>query len=304
MQLLTIINNSHKEYVLDKVQDIITYLKDKGMLLDYKIQEDDKCEFIDIYNENLEYKEEDKKIVQYYIASILYSIAVDDFLIKNVNKHLNEMYNFLNYKDIEIIKEIVRKVLKEELAVDETVIFCMNRKNEAVQKIMNCMDEFNELNVKGFLDFRSKDISKDIYIMVEKIVEKYMVEKEYNEFISLLRYFVEVQECKLERVDLFIGDYPEDYILKDEFGNNMMDSFLNDLCENKTMGDISKDDLLISGLITICPRKIVIHSAEKCKNKELINTISSVFKERIEYYDRDGECIDLKAHISHRPYNE
>lgn len=303
MQLLTIINNSHKEYVLDKVKDIITYLKDKEIFLHYKIQEDNKLEVIEIYNESSD-KEEDKKIVQYYIACILYSIAVEDFLTKDINKHLNEMYNFLNYKDIEMIKEIVNKVLKEEIAVDETIIFCMNRKNEAIQKIVNCMDEFNELNVKGFLDFRFKEISRDIYIMIEKIVEKYMVEKEYNEFISLLRYFVEVQDCKIERVDLFISDYPGEYILKDDFGNDLMDSFFNDLCENKTVGDISKDDLLISGLITICPRKIVIHSVEKCKNKELISTISSVFKERVEYCDKEVECIDLRDHISHHPYNE
>lgn len=297
MLLLTIINNSHKDYVLNEIRNIITYLEDKELELRCEVDEEDGCQLVEIYGEISRNSEANVRIFQYYIATILYKVAVKEFLDGKINKHLNEAYNFLNYKDISIVEDVVHKVLNEEVAIDETMIFCMNRKNDALQKIMVCLSEVEELNVKGFLDFRSKDLNKDIISMVEKIVEKYMIEKEYNEFINLLKYFVEVQDCKLERVDLFIGKSGDDYTLKDDEGNDMMESLLNDLCENKTMGEISKDDLIISGLITTCPHKIVIHSSERCKNKELIKTIHNVFESRVEYCTGCNECNILNGFI-------
>lgn len=290
MLLLTIINNSHKNYVLDEIRNIITYLKDKGLELRCEVQEENQCQIVEIYGEVLGGLESDVRVFQYYIATILYRVALKEFLDGKINKHLSATYSFLNYKDIAIINDVVHKVLNEEVAIDETMIFCMNRKNEALQKIILCLDEVEELNVKGFLNFRSKELNKDIVSMVERIVEKYMVEKEYNEFINLLKYFVEVQDCKLERVDLFVGKNGSDYILRDDDGNDMMESILNELCENKTMEEISKDDLIISGLITTCPRKIVIHSSSICKNKELIKTIQNVFESRVEYCNGCIQC--------------
>lgn len=290
MLLLTIINNSHKNYVLDEIRNIITYLKDKGLELRCEVEEENQCQLVEIHGDTLGELESNVRVFQYYIATILYRVALKEFLDGKINKHLSETYSFLNYKDIAIINDVVHKVLNEEVAIDETMIFCMNRKNDALQKIIGCLYQVEELNVKGFLNFRTKELNKDIIAMVERIVEKYMVEKEYNEFISLLKYFVEVQDCKLERVDLFVGKNGSDYILRDDDGNDMMASLLNELCENKTMEEISKDDLIISGLITTCPRKIVIHSSARCKNKELINTIQNVFESRVEYCNGCTQC--------------
>lgn len=290
MLLLTIINNSHKNYVLDEIRNIITYLKDKGLELRCEVEEENQCQLVEIYGDVLGGLESDVRVFQYYIATILYRVALKEFLGGKINKYLSETYSFLNYKDIAIINDVVHKVLNEEVAIDETMIFCMNRKNDALQKIILCLDEVEELNVKGFLNFRSKELNKDIVAMVERIVEKYMVEKEYNEFINLLKYFVEVQDCKLERVDLFVGKNGSDYILRDDDGNDMMESLLNELCENKTIEEISKDDLIISGLITTCPRKIVIHSSSRCKNKELIKTIQNVFESRVEHCNGCIQC--------------
>lgn len=283
--------------MLDRIRNIITYLKDKGLNLSYEVEDDEQCQWIEIYNDSLDKIESVDVLFKYYIANILYETILEEFFNGKINKHLNETYNFLTYKDIAIIKEAVVKVLKEEVAIDETMIFCMNRKNEALQKIITSIEGIEELNVKGFLNFRTKEVYKDIFLMIDKVVEKYMVEKEYNEFINLLKYFVEVQECKLERVDLFIGTSSSEYIIKDDEGNDMMESLLNDLCENKTMGEISKDDLIISGLITTCPRKIVIHGAVKCKNKELIKTIESVFENRVEHCTGCVECGALEEFI-------
>ena len=48
-----------------------------------------------------------------------------------------------------------------------------------------------------------------------------------------------------------------------------------------TEGEINYDDLLVSSLITLAPRKVVIHSIGHFRNKELMETIKNVFYGRV-----------------------
>ncbi len=298
MLLLTIVNNSYKDYVLNQVKSMGDYLREKKKSINLKIENDELNECLHIYWEDGDYTEDEvKKLFNYYTANILYGVIINEFLEKRVNKHLNETYNFLNYKDIGIIKKDIYKVLKEEVPIDDTVIYYMNKKNNILDRIIYCIEEGNELNIKGFIDFRSKEIMPQIYMIIEKVVESYMIEKEYNEFISLLKYFVEIQESKADKVDLYIGKRGDSYILRDEFGNNIMETLLDEICENKNIIEVSQDDLVISGLITMCPKKIVIHSANRCKNKELINTLEKVFENRIFHCSGCNECLMFKEII-------
>jgi putative sporulation protein YtxC len=141
-----------------------------------------------------------------------------------------------------------------------------------------------------------KEFKEDIDSIVEKVIEKYMVEKEYNEFIKLLKYFVDVQESKLEEVHIMI-DSNGDYIVKDEFGNDVLNNLMDELYETKYTTTVSSEDLIISGLITTSPKKVIIHSVHNCKNKELMDTIKNVFEERVEYCNDCKQCDALKANI-------
>jgi len=102
------------------------------------------------------------------------------------------------------------------------------------------------------------------------------MEREYREFIRLLRYFVDIQEPKFNAVHIIAG-YDNKYVLldenKNEITNECLQEFVNDIPE----GEINYDDLLVSSLITMAPRKLVIHGAKSFRNKELLETIKNVF---------------------------
>jgi putative sporulation protein YtxC len=298
MLLLTIVNNSHREYVLNQVKIKIEYLSKKKRSLNLRYENDELNQCIHIYLDESDYSlDKDIELFNYYMANILYGVIINEFLETRVSRHLVETYSFLNYNDINIIKDNIYNVLHEEVPIDDTVIYFMNKKNNIIERIITCIEESDEINIRGFVDFRLKELMLDIYKIVEKIVEEYMIEKEYNEFISLLKYFVEIQESKIEKIDLYIGIRGDSYILRDEFGNDMLSALLNEICENKDIAEVSKDDLVISGLITMCPNKIVIHSVNRCKNKELINTIEKVFENRVYYCNGCNECLMVKEII-------
>ena len=297
MKIMTIINNSHRVSVSNQVNGLIEFFNKRGLKLTSEFGSGSKEDVIDIYLEDVEKNDKTIRLVVYYIANILYDILIEEFIEKKLKKYLSDAYGFLNYSDIGKVKSMIVQILKDESRIDDTVVYCMNRKNRVVQKIIECVEEGNSINVKGFLDFRYKELRIDIYRCVEKIIEKYMVEKEYNEFISLLKYFVEVQESKSDRIDMFVGDGEGNYILKDENDNDMMETLISELCENKSIVEISKEDLVISGLITLCPKKVVIHCSRKNKDKELINTIEKVFEGRVEYCTGCKKCSKLKEFI-------
>jgi putative sporulation protein YtxC len=109
-----------------------------------------------------------------------------------------------------------------------------------------------------------------------------MVEKEYGEFIKLLKYFVEIQESKIDEVHI-INKKDGSYELKDRYGSNIMEKLKDEIGIVKYPGDVKLDDMLISALITSCPKVIVIHCAQNNPNKELMETIKNVFEERVSF---------------------
>ena len=111
-------------------------------------------------------------------------------------------------------------MLSEGAISGPSMVYCINRKNIIMDKITRCIEENNEINISGFLTFRIKELKEDLECIVDKVVEEYMVEKEYNEFIKLLKYFVEIQESKIDEINIII-EKNGDYYLRDEEGNDL-----------------------------------------------------------------------------------
>jgi putative sporulation protein YtxC len=290
MLLLTLINDSNKNYVVEEVKEIVEHFKGKNVTLGISESLENEKQLIKVFCEEADYNHKTLKIFNLYIANAIYKVVINQFCSSNIGKFITENYPFLKFDDIKTVKTMIEKSLKDEdEKIDDTVIYFMNRKNNIVEKIASCLEENKEINIEGLVTFRMKEFREDLEGIVEKIVEKYMVEKEYNEFIKLLKYFVEVQESKLEEVHIMI-DKNGDYIVKDEFGNDILNNLMDELYETKYTAKVTSEDLIISGLITTAPKKIIIHSLHNCRNKELLATIKNVFNERVTYCDSCKQC--------------
>ena len=137
----------------------------------------------------------------------------------------------------------------------------------------------------------------DLERIVDKIVEEYMVEKEYNEFIKLLKYFVEIQESKVDEVNILI-EKNGDYYLKDENGNDLVGDMVMELPKVKFESKENTEELIISTMITTAPKKVIIHCAHNCKNKELLETITKVFVDKVYYCNECPLCEKIKQGIT------
>jgi putative sporulation protein YtxC len=84
----------------------------------------------------------------------------------------------------------------------------------------------------------------------------------------------------VEEVHVMMGE-DEKYTLLDSSLRVINNDLLEDLAREITDKEISHDDLLISSLITIAPKKIIIHQYDRIRNKELLNTINNVFNGKV-----------------------
>lgn len=286
MLLLTIVYDEEKEYIIEHIRQMVGCFRGKN--IDIGISESliGNTHFVKIYcsEENC-----DKKFLDNFkinMANILYKVAIDEFYKKGISDFLYDTYFFLKQDELSEIKSLSLKALKSEGALlNENSVYIMNRKNAALEKIVDCIEENNEINIKGFITFRMKEIRNEIESIIDRVVEEYMVEKEYSEFIKLLKYFVDIAESKIDEVNIII-DEDNNYKILNKIGVDIMKAFFSDIGDDKVSNAVSVDDMIISGLITNAPGKINIYGADNCKNKELIDTIKNVFTDRVFFFSK------------------
>lgn len=293
MLILKLAYNDDLDFVED-LQELRELLKKKEILIGLVESIEGNTHIIKIICDENSYNNKVKDIINLYVSNILYRIVVDNYRKKEMFEFLTENYFFLKQTEIMEVEDEILKTLKcEDSFKDEDSIYCLNRINSVIEKIRECILEKQELNINGFITFRMRKLRDDIEKIIDKIVERYMIEKEYKEFIRLLKYFVEIQECKIDTINIIIQE-GNHYIVKDEEGKNLYRDFLEELTGSEDNLDVNMEDILISGLITSAPRSIVIHKKENSLNKEFLDTIENVFGNRVIYCEGCSDCLEKK----------
>lgn len=83
--------------------------------------------------------------------------------------------------------------------------------------------------------------------------------------------------------------------LLDQHGKNISSDYLDGFIVELGDSEINYEDLLISALITIAPNEILLHFREHTKSLKTIDTIKSVFGNRIKYCSGCDLCLNVKT---------
>ena len=288
MLILKLAYNEELNFSRD-LQELRDLLKKKDIIIGFVESIEGKTHIIKIICEEESYNEKIKEIINLYVSNILYRIVIDNYRAKEMYEFLIDNYFFLKQNEIlEVEDEIVRELKCEEKTKNEDSIYCLNRINSMIEKIRECISEKQELNIEGFIIFRMRKLRDDIEKIIDKIVERYMVEREYKEFVKLLKYFVEIQECKIEKINIIIEEN-NNYIVRNGEGKDLYYEFLRELTLEQGSLDLNMEDILISGLITSAPKNITIYGKENCTNKEFLDTIENVFGDRVFFGKHDSD---------------
>lgn len=293
MLLLTVIYDENVKDLCEDIGEIKSIFEIKNIKLGISENIENKNHFVKIFcnDQSLNDKIDDiKASFNLYFAKVIYNLAIKEFCEGKVDEFLNDRYFFLKEKDVVLIKFFLEEFLiYDNLEMSSEIAFCINKKNSIIKKILKCIEENEEININGFLRFRTKEFQNELGEIADKIIEKYIRDKEYMEFIKLLRFFVETQEICYDELNLII-DNKNNYKLKNKNGDDVIGDLLKDIEGSNYSGVVNMEDIIISGLITHVPKRIVIHCAENCYNKEFIDTIKDVFLERAHFCDGCSFC--------------
>jgi len=284
MQFLCIGVNGSADVVMQHINEELRQLKSKK--INYSINEinsEGSASIICTINDGRFYREkslESYKILKTYISNALADYIIRQYEERLIARIINSNFGYFNAAEKKEILARALNVIRNEDKSFINSLFQIRRRNVIVRRLMDYFDNSNSIILDGFVNFRLKDYMKDLEDIVDKAVDDFLMEREYREFIRLLRYFVEIQEPKIDTVHVIVG-YDNKYMLLDgsrkEITNECIQEYVNEIIE----GEINYDDLLVSSLITFAPRKVIIHSMGQFRNKELMETIKNVFYGRV-----------------------
>ena len=153
------------------------------------------------------------------------------------------------------------------------------------ERLTDYLGNSHDLVMSGFVHFRLKEYRRQMMEAIDKAVDDLMMELEYQEFIRVLRYFVDVQQPKIEEVHVVMNSNGNFKIL-DSAGKAIHNRFI----ESSEGEDMSYQDLLISSLITLAPYTVMLHLANPLMSEDIIETIKSVFDGRVIVCDGCDMC--------------
>lgn len=138
----------------------------------------------------------------------------------------------------------------------------------------------NHLIVDGFLTFRLKDYLAELEEVVDLAVDDLLLDREYEEFVEVLRHFVETRPPKVEAAE--VTRLPDGrFRLLDERQRPLPPGFLVGL-EGARGSDVTGEDVLVSALVILAPRSVRLHRlAEVRELKDALDAIRRVFGARV-----------------------
>lgn len=207
--------------------------------------------------------------------SNIFSFMIIDIYEQNILKKIIS-YNYFYFDSIEIKKifEIALEQLNESPNYleesRELIIF-----NSSYQYLK----ENKHIYIDGFINFRLKNYISFLNRIVDSSVNNFIVEREYLEFISLLKIYINSQTPSKDIVHLVYST--SNSILLDS-NNNIIDINKN-ISNTKYLSDISfsNNDYILNTLLSILPSKIIIH-LKNSSIDEFINTLTLIFENKVE----------------------
>lgn len=208
------------------------------------------------------------------LASLLSFLIIDNYEENLFKKILSQNYFYFDKFELEKVLSICYDILYDDLdfSVDDRFLILFN-------DFYNYIYENKNLFLTGFINFRLKDYFSFLENIVDIAVNKFIIEREYLEFISLLKYYINSNTSKSNLVHLIYKKNGSH--LLDE-NNNLID--ISSIKLNTTyVSDISfsENDYILNALLTLLPKKIIIHVNDA--SDEFINTLKLIFENRIVF---------------------
>lgn len=273
--------------------DLLNYLLNELQNTDLKNICFSENEFKLYKNIIIHYSGKDENLFLSKISSILCFLVIDELEETLLKRLMMQNYFYFDSSERDNILAICFDIMTD----DFTHLF--DKKFKILYDIFyQFLSTHKSIVLNGFINFRLKDYLSFLDNIVNEAVNSFVIEKEYLEFISLLKLYINSQTCGCEMVHIIFSS--SESILLDENKNLIV--VTDDIFKAKYLSDISfsSNDYILNSLLTLLPRKIYIHLVDE-DNNEFINTLQLVFENKVSLCKDCNICNLYK--VSHKSFN-
>lgn len=205
---------------------------------------------------------------------------------------LKRLLNFHYFYFDEFEKKQIEKNCYEHILSEENSSL-KYRKEEIWTSVLSYIHENKSMILDGFVSFRLEQYHQTLEEIMDYSVNQYIIEKEYTEFINLLKLYIESKESISSIVHLVYTNGESILLNQDKNIIRLEDNIFN----AKYLSDISfsSNDYALNALLTLLPKKIEIHLIGY--EDEFINTLKLIFGTRISI------CTDCNLCRTYRVLN-
>lgn len=207
------------------------------------------------------------------ISSLLSFMIMDEFEDILMKRIIDKNYFYFDTLERNKILKNCYNILSDEYYA------WFDKKFDALYNSLYSFISNNKvLLLDGFINFRLQAYTAILDDIVAESVNSYIIEKEYMEFISLLKLYINSQKNNSNIVHLIYNT--SESILLDENKNLILNS--EEIFNAKYLSDISfsANDYTLNSLLNLLPKKIYIHLIDN-QMDEFINTLQLIFENRV-----------------------
>ena len=255
-------------------ENLLNYLLNELDYIDVKPVAISKNQFKNYKNIIIHYSGNDNKKFVHEVSCILSCLVIDELEESFLKMILLKNYFYFNSTEMKHILELCYEIFSDDFNT-----YFDKKHNLLIDSFENYLITNKSIILIGFINFRIKNYMTILEDVVDEAVNSFVVEKEYLEFISLLKMYVNSQNSNCDVVHLIYNKNNSTLLDKDKNQINVSD----DIFKAKYLSDISfsSNDYALNTLLTLIPKKIYIHLIDNCID-EFIHTISLIFENRVE----------------------
>lgn len=259
-------------------------------------------------------KTNNKNIINYLLDNFLFPntyISVKKFKVyhnviihfvgEKFSKEENAFYNYLSNILVNIVIDFYEHKLlkfiilsnyfyfssKEQKLILTKCIDHVSNKNNTEHEVriehiyiaaLKYISNNKSMVLDGFVNFRLSNYMKILDYVVDNSVNELVVNREYNEFINLLKTYIHSKSINIGLVHL-IYKKTNSFLLNSKYEKIPLSNNLSDL---NYISDVSfsENDIILNTLLSLLPKKIIIHLEKE--SDEFIKTLISIFEDRVQ----------------------
>ncbi|UHA72343.1 putative sporulation protein YtxC [Paenibacillus sp. 481] len=156
----------------------------------------------------------------------------------------------------------------------------VRRKSKLARLLRTYLEEHTAINIDGYIRFRLDSYMSELKEVVEYAIDEFVLERQYQEFIGLLKYFVFIQDTKIPLAHLMHKGGHEFSLLNEQLQPLEPTHVVDGMVVEMIDCDMEMEDMIVSTLINVSPQNIIIHTREP--ESQVIKTIQQIFESRVQ----------------------